>query len=152
LAVANRVEGLTITEGVADEFRWNWGVNGTYSSKSCYHGTFRESGVMEGALQVWKSCAPAKCRFFLWLVLRDRCWTADRLERHGLPRPLACPFYDQAQESITHLLLGCVLARSVWPPVYAGGTEKTAFRRSCLRLWIGCAPGTGRETIYETSG
>jgi hypothetical protein len=121
LAVANRVEGLTITEGVADEFRWNWGVNGTYSSKSSYHGTFRGSGVMEGALQFWKSRAPAKCRFFLWLVLRDRCWTADRLEQHGLPRPLACPFYDQAQESITHLLLGCVLARSVWA--------------ACLRWW-----------------
>jgi hypothetical protein len=52
LAVVDHVEGLTITEGVADEFRWNWGANGTYSSKSCYLGTFRGSGVMEGALQV----------------------------------------------------------------------------------------------------
>jgi hypothetical protein len=94
LAVADRVEGLTITEGVADEFRWDWGANGTYSSKSCYLGMFRGSVAMAGALQVWKSRAPAKCRFFLWLVLRDRCWTADRLERRGLPRPLACPFCD----------------------------------------------------------
>jgi hypothetical protein len=38
----------------------------------------------------------------------------DRLEHHGLLRPLACPFYDQTHESITHLLLGCVLARLVW--------------------------------------
>jgi hypothetical protein len=28
LAVADRVEGLTVTEGVADEFRWDWGVDG----------------------------------------------------------------------------------------------------------------------------
>jgi hypothetical protein len=112
--VADRVEGLTITEGVPDEFQWNWGANGTYSTKSCYLGTFRGIGVMEGALQVWKSSAPAKCQFFLWLVLRDRRCTADRLERRGLPRPLACPFCDQTQESITHLLLGCVLAGSVW--------------------------------------
>jgi hypothetical protein len=114
LAVADHVEGLTVTEGVVDEFRWNWSANGTYSSKSCYLGTFRGSTVMEGALQVWKSRAPAKCRFFLWLVLRDRCRTADRLERRALPRPLGCPFCDQSQESITHLLLGCVLARLVW--------------------------------------
>jgi hypothetical protein len=51
-AVADHVDGLTVTEGVADEFRWNWGVNGTYSSKSCYLGMFRGSAVMAGALQV----------------------------------------------------------------------------------------------------
>jgi hypothetical protein len=114
LAVADHVEGLTVTEGVADEFRWDWGADGVYSSKSCYLGMFHGKVAMAGALQVWKSRAPAKCRFFLWLVLRDRCWTEDRLERRGLSRPLACPFCDQSQESITHLLLGYVLARSVW--------------------------------------
>jgi hypothetical protein len=41
-------------------------------------------------------------------------WAADRLERRRLPHPSACPFCDQAQESITHLLLGCVLARTIW--------------------------------------
>jgi hypothetical protein len=52
LAIADRVEGLTVTEGVADELRWNWGANGTYSSKSCYLAMFRGSVVMAGALQV----------------------------------------------------------------------------------------------------
>jgi hypothetical protein len=121
LAVADRVERLAITEGVADAFRWSRGGKGSYSAKSCYLGMFRGEVAMAGALQFWKSRAMAKCRFFLWLVLRDRCWTADRLERRGLPRPLACPFYDQTQESIAHLLLGCVLAKSVWA--------------ACLRWW-----------------
>jgi hypothetical protein len=43
------------------------------------------------------------------------------LERRGLPCPSACPFCDQAQEFIMHLLLGCVLARTVWA--------------ACLRWW-----------------
>jgi hypothetical protein len=25
-----------------------------------------------------------KCRFFVWLVLHGRCWTSDKLHRHGL--------------------------------------------------------------------
>jgi hypothetical protein len=50
----------------------------------------------------------------LWLALHDRYWMADRFERHRLPCPSACPFCNQAQESIAHLLLGCVLAREVW--------------------------------------
>jgi hypothetical protein len=111
LAAADRVDGLAVTVGVPDVLRWNWGAKETYSAKSCYLGLFHGSEVMAGALQVWKSRAPAKCRFFLWLALRNRCWTADRLERRQLPRPSACPFCDQTQESITHLLLGCVLAR-----------------------------------------
>jgi hypothetical protein len=110
LAVADRVEGPTITEGVPDFFWWNWGAKETYSVQSYYLGMFHGSIAMAGALEVWKSRAPAKCRFFLWLAVRDRCWTADRLERRA---PLGMPFCDQAQESITHLLLGCILARTV---------------------------------------
>jgi hypothetical protein len=62
------VEGLAVTAGVPDVFRWNWGAKETYSTKSCYLGMFHGSVAMAGALQVWKSRAPAKCRFFLWLL------------------------------------------------------------------------------------
>jgi hypothetical protein len=113
LAVADRVEGLTITAGVPDVFRWNWGAKRDLLRKDMLPGHVPWSIEMAGALQVWKSRVPAKCRFFMWLALRDRCWTADRLGRRGLPRPSACPFCDQAQESIVHLLLGSVLARTV---------------------------------------
>jgi hypothetical protein len=39
----------------------------------------------------------------------------------SLPCPQASPFCDKVQESITHLLYDCVLARMVWP--------------TCLRWW-----------------
>ena len=51
-------------------------------------------------------------------MLRDRCWTADRLDRCGLPRPTACPICDQHYETIDHLLLGCVLAREICTVVF----------------------------------
>jgi hypothetical protein len=38
LAVADRMEGLTVSVGVPDVFHWNWGANETYSAKSCYLG------------------------------------------------------------------------------------------------------------------
>ncbi|KQJ82385.1 hypothetical protein BRADI_5g08686v3 [Brachypodium distachyon] len=38
-----------------------------------------------------------RCRFFTWLAVRNRCWTGDRLQRHGLPHP----------------------ARQVWEPILA---------------------------------
>lgn len=39
---------------------------------------------------------------------------ADRLRRRGVPHPEACPLCDQCDETIDHLLLGCVLAREIW--------------------------------------
>jgi hypothetical protein len=50
LAVADRLEGLAITAGVPDVFRWNWEAKDTYSAKSCYLGMFHESVAMAGAL------------------------------------------------------------------------------------------------------
>jgi hypothetical protein len=46
LVVAYRVEGLTVTEGVPDVFRWNWGRKETYSAQSCYLGMFHGSVVI----------------------------------------------------------------------------------------------------------
>jgi hypothetical protein len=77
LVVADRVEGLTITVGVSDVFRWNWGAKATYSAKFCYLGMFNGSVAMARALQVWKSRAPAKCRFFL-------CWRCGTVARRRI--------------------------------------------------------------------
>jgi hypothetical protein len=64
--------------------------------------------------RIWKSWAPPKCRFFMWLVTHDKCWTADRLARRGLPHPAQCPLCDQEEETVNHLLVSCVFARQFW--------------------------------------
>jgi hypothetical protein len=49
----------------------------------------RESSVM-GVKELWKSRAPNKCRFFIWLSLLGRCWTTDRLVKNGLRSDDTC--------------------------------------------------------------
>ena len=71
----------------------------------------------------WRSRAPLRCRFFAWLALQNRCWTADRLARRGLDHPKCCPFCDQHEESISHLLLDCVFASEVWAIVSAAANK-----------------------------
>ena len=58
--------------------------------------------------------APAKCKVFLWLAVRNRCWTADQLAKRNLPHLSLCPLCDQAEETIQHLLTSCVFAREFW--------------------------------------
>jgi hypothetical protein len=64
--------------------------------------------------RLWKSWTPQKCKLFLWLAIRNKCWTADRLHKYGLPYPEVCPLCDQEEETIQHLLTSCVFARQFW--------------------------------------
>lgn len=57
---------------------------------------------------------PRKCKFFLWLVAHNRCWTADRLARLGLPHPEHCSFCDQEDETIQYILCTCVFSQQFW--------------------------------------
>jgi hypothetical protein len=52
---------------------WRFAANGKFSVKLAYEGFFRGSVKFEPyerALQTW---APAKCRFFVWLVAHKKC-------------------------------------------------------------------------------
>jgi len=60
-----------------------------------------------------KNHAPSKCKFFIWLILHDCCWTAERRKRHNLQDVDACMLCSQT-ESISHLLLNCSFARQIW--------------------------------------
>jgi hypothetical protein len=59
----------------------------------------------------------------VWLVSRNRCWTADRLQRRDLPASASCPLCSQKPETIQHLLLGCVVAREVWTWALSRGVK-----------------------------
>jgi hypothetical protein len=93
---------------------WRFSSSGQYSAKSAYEGFFIGSTLFGPFERIWKSWAPPKCRFFMWLVAHDRCWMANRLARRGLPHPAQCPLCDQEEETINHLLVSCVFARQFW--------------------------------------
>jgi len=110
---------LELQPEVEDSYVWPLHSGGQYSVKSVYEGFFVGSTHLGPWERIWKTWAPAKCRFFHWLVAHNRCWTADRLAKRRLPHPEKCPHCDQENESINHLLVGCVFARQFWFHVLA---------------------------------
>lgn len=78
--------------------------NGIFSTRSAYRAFFIGSTSFEPWKRIWKSWAPGKCKIFIWLAIRNRCWTADRLQKKGLPHPAQCPLCDQEGETVQHLL------------------------------------------------
>jgi hypothetical protein len=85
-----------------------------YSSKSAYEAFFLGSIKFGPWRKIWKTWAPPRCKFFIWLVLLGRVWIAGRLAKRNLPHPVACPLCDQEVETINHLLAWCAFVREVW--------------------------------------
>jgi hypothetical protein len=60
--------------------------------------------------RLWKSWAPRKCKFFRWLAIRNKCWTADRLQRKGLPHPVVVLYVTKSMKlSSTSYVLAVLL-------------------------------------------
>ena len=63
-------------------------------------------------LTFYTDCQTLKC---LSRIIQK--WHVFRLARRGLPHQDSCPFCNQSEETINHILLGCVFARMVWHEV-----------------------------------
>jgi hypothetical protein len=90
-----KVQGVVFDDMVADRFIWRWTADGSYSASSAYRAFFHGMASLRGAAELWKARAPAKCKFFFWLLLHERLWTAARRKRHGLQDDDACSLCDQ---------------------------------------------------------
>lgn len=102
---------VVLQQEIEDKHVFNIVSDGIYLAKSAYKGLFAGSTSFGHYCRVWKTWAPPKCRFFLWLAAHKRCWTADRLVKEGLDHPSKCPLRDQEAETLDHLLVSCVFSR-----------------------------------------
>lgn len=62
-----------------DTISWNFSPNGEYSAKSAYLVQFLTRIPQPHLHSVWNIKAERKIKFFVWTLLQNRLWTADRL-------------------------------------------------------------------------
>jgi hypothetical protein len=110
----------TVLNNQPDRLTWKWTASGTYTASSCYVATFQGLMTCYSWKLIWKTWVPPKVKFFHWLANQDRCWTTERLARHGLPHHPRCLLCDQASESMRHLIMECPFTRQVWHEVLVG--------------------------------
>jgi hypothetical protein len=93
------IEHTTLSDE-PDKLHWRCTTSGNYTAQSSYLATFHGSTTSRSGKLIWKCWVPPRVKLFHWLADLDRCWTAERLARCGLPHHAACPLCDQAIESI----------------------------------------------------
>ena len=114
LHIWDRTREIQLLENQPDKICWKWTPDKVFSTSSAYSAFFIGQHLIKGAKLLHKTRAPAKCKFFIWLVLHDRCWTAARRKRHGLQDDDSCVLCAQSSETIDHLLITCPFSREIW--------------------------------------
>lgn len=97
-----------------DGIQWTLTTDGCYSAASAYDFQFLTRTTQPLLHATWRIKAEPKVKFYLWLLLQNRNWTADRLSTRGWPHKDLCTLCDQTIESAAHISLGCPFAREVW--------------------------------------
>jgi hypothetical protein len=119
---------------------WRGAKDRAFSVKSAYRLYFMATTRFACAKAIWKSKAPMKCKFFMWLAVHRRCLTADNLERRGWPHNTTCPLCLSTAEDCDHLFVHCRFTRQVWSKIR--GWSKADFPspgiayRSTEEWWI----------------
>ena len=136
LQIWNLVENQVVVEQAEDRFIWKWTADHCFTTASAYRAFFVGQHPIPGAKMLRKTRAPGRCKFFVWLALHDRCWTAARRKRHNLQDNDTCGACLQLPETISHILIGCIYAREVW---------STLFRRW---HWLGLSAGLSDDREF----
>lgn len=107
------LEGVSLTQD-ADQHVWKHEAKGSFSLKSSYRTFLTGSITFEPWCRLWKSWAPPKCKTFLWLAIRNKCWTSDRLARRRLPHPEQCVLFNRKkQQNTSHPNHLCVFSSAL---------------------------------------
>lgn len=94
-----------------DSVTWKQSKDGTYSAASAYEACFFGRIPRPLLAATWEVKSEGKICFFLWLLIQNRLWTADRLQARGWPHQDNCAFCDQQLENANHLFLESTYAK-----------------------------------------
>ena len=78
VALWRRAQTVTLSDE-RDTIRWNATADGRYSAFSACAAQFVGRLKQPHLEQVWKMQAEGKIKFFFWLMLQNRNWTAEKL-------------------------------------------------------------------------
>ena len=96
-----------------DDTRLSRNSNKPPTSKDHYLVAFQTHPDDVFAPNIWCNYSPPKCKFFLWLLHKDRLRTKARLFHCHMQSDKVCPFCT-LDEDCFHLFIDCSRSKSFW--------------------------------------
>jgi len=124
LDIATIIQDTNLLEDQADTIRWLWTEDGCYSAASAYAIQFQGSFSKFEPSKVWRAFAEPKAKFFAWLVLHKRIFTADLLATKGWPHDPTCQLCLTHPETVAHLCMECPFTVAVWNTIDTWSEDK----------------------------
>lgn len=116
-----------------DGITWKLTLSGEYITRSAYRLQFLGAAKTIFNETIWKCWAPPKCKFFAWLILQNRVWMTDRLQKRGWTNQQVCLLCYTIQETAVHLLAHCRFSRRIWMEI-----QRWAGLHLNLQNWDSC--------------
>ncbi|KAI4990269.1 hypothetical protein ZWY2020_038632 [Hordeum vulgare] len=98
---------LHLQEGTTDTIKWNLEASGKYTARSAYKAQFQGVVKSDFKRMIWTTWAPPRLKIFAWLLLKNRLWCNDRLQRRGWPNGYFCQLCLRNLETSAHLFWQC---------------------------------------------
>lgn len=115
LQVITHLSSLTLND-YSDEIEW-WPGNlkkTRFSTGALYHLLRPSAPTVPWHKEVWFSGGIPKHMFLIWLMVRNRCPTRDRIIGWGLQTDPRCLYCNVADESIAHCFFSCNFNWDIW--------------------------------------
>lgn len=133
-----------------DGIKWNLTGDGHYTTKSAYHVQFLARIPQPRLEQIWRAKAEPRVKFYMWLLLRNRNWTSDRLQNMGLIHSPKCILCDQIMETAVHITLQCPFAQEVWHSfvgIHVSMAHTAQSAQTINKWWNRLQGGTSTQAI-----
>ncbi|XP_018480096.1 uncharacterized protein LOC108851183 [Raphanus sativus] len=144
LQVITYLSTLSLTLHI-DEFEW-WPEN-QRSTSYCTGAIYKLLRPLAPQVpwhnEVWFSGGIPKHMFLVWLMVRNRCPTRDRILSWGIQTDPQCLFCNTENESIAHCFFDCSFTWEVWKVIAA----KCGF--TSTRQWITLLPQLKAHTTNK---
>lgn len=105
---------LDLTSEHEDQIVWTLESSGKYSARSAYEIQFSGHITSNFPKLIWKAWATPRCKFFIWLLLQNRVWTAARLQLWGWRKNYFCALCERNLETATHLFIEFWTLVAMW--------------------------------------
>ena len=97
---------------------------------------------------IWMDKVPTKVSFFAWEASWGKIFTLDRLQRRGWQLPNRCFLCGCEEENVNHMLLHCIVVKTLWEIVLAIFGVQWVFPESVKEVlfsWRGSFVGKKRK-------